>query len=133
MDLDNPLLPFKNYLARRTRRIIEKVDRRLATEEAYWAMPDGGDITIKPGRGRSCERRKKLGKPGRIIFLDVDDNEKLSLQPDGSFRVNGKSVAVDIEVYRAFRQWLADARVTREVDGSRTGKGGAVHIHGGSK
>jgi hypothetical protein len=60
------------------------------------------------------ERRKEMDenrKPGEgeIVFSVENDPEILSITPDGEFYVRGKKVTEDIEVYRAFVEFLKAA------------------------
>lgn len=44
-------------------------------------------------------------KPNSLIFTVANGKEMLRLEEDGSFYVQGRKTAVDLEIYVAFREW----------------------------
>jgi hypothetical protein len=64
---------------------------------------DGGDVSFHVGKPY------KYGKPGAFRWLSPNDEEILSIDKEGMFRVRGEVVAEDRLAYEGFRLWLSTA------------------------
>lgn len=75
----------------------------------------GGNITLIAGETpRNLILSSGFGDPPGSIILqvpDADDNkvERLRIDPDGSFYVEGRKVTTDHDVYEAFSDWMGIA------------------------
>lgn len=77
----------------------------------------GGDVIFIPGRGGNAEVPGLApGPDGSIIFRSADGTERLRIDADGEFLVNGNRTAYYREVYESFVAWLAHAWAVQARD-----------------
>ncbi len=71
---------------------------------------DGGDVKFKPSETPvAYEPLKAPGKDGAFIFQLANGTEFMRINGDGTVLVRGEAVATDLDVYKAFRQWIETA------------------------
>ncbi|MEE9395150.1 MAG: hypothetical protein V3W41_21885 [Planctomycetota bacterium] len=101
------------------REIAELAYPKEASCEVPPPKYDDGDITIRGGVGG------RIG--GTIRFELPNGDDFMCIAPDGTVTVRGRTVAHDVEAWRAFRQWLGECEIVRTASGHE-GHGDNVEV-----